>query len=127
MKTETKAPRGRPLQQWEFIFSPDKFDSEIGIAQFNGESLPIDQMQHLGIKASLIRQDLIERAQKVNEVHWFSEESNESYKSQLEKKLNQNIHGHDRHYRRLEYQLYSGYDYQCGSTKRMKLNDLSVE
>ena len=32
MKTETKGPRGRPLQKWDFIFSPDKFDAEIGLS-----------------------------------------------------------------------------------------------
>ena len=31
MKTETKGPRGRPLQTWDFIFSPEKFDNEIGL------------------------------------------------------------------------------------------------
>ena len=31
MKTETKGPRGRPLQSWEFIFSPAKFDREVGL------------------------------------------------------------------------------------------------
>ena len=31
MKTETKGPRGRPLQKWDFIFSPAKFDNEIGL------------------------------------------------------------------------------------------------
>ena len=44
MKTETKGPRGRPLQNWEFIFSPDKFDREIGLAQFNAEGLSLEEM-----------------------------------------------------------------------------------
>jgi len=55
MKTATKAPRGRPLQQWDFIFSPDKFDREIGLEQFNGQGLPLEEMQSEAIKASLIR------------------------------------------------------------------------
>ena len=60
MKTETKGPVGRPLQSWEFIFSPDKFDREIGLEQFSGDGLPLEELQHQGIKASLIRQTLIE-------------------------------------------------------------------
>ena len=36
MRTETKAPRGRPLTSWGFIFSPEKFDSEVSLDQFNG-------------------------------------------------------------------------------------------
>ena len=59
MKTATKGPRGRPVQQWDFIFSPDKFDREIGLEQFNSEGLSLDEMQHHGYKASIIRQDLI--------------------------------------------------------------------
>ena len=55
MKTATKGPRGRPVQTWDFIFSPEKFDREIGLNQFNGECLPIEELQHQAIKASLIR------------------------------------------------------------------------
>ena len=62
MKTETKAPRGRPLQQWDYLFSPTKFDKEIGIQQFSGRGLPLEEMQTQGVMASLIRQVLIERA-----------------------------------------------------------------
>ena len=36
IKSDAKAPRGRPLQNWDFLFSPEKFDKEIGIEQFNG-------------------------------------------------------------------------------------------
>ena len=44
MKTETKAPRGRPLNNWDFIFSPDKFDREIDIDQFSNKGLPLEDM-----------------------------------------------------------------------------------
>ena len=98
MKTETKGPRGRPIQNWEFIFSPDKFDREIGLEQFNGECLPVDELQHQGIIASLARQEIIERAQKVAELFQFDEASNEQYKMRLQKKLDDNIHGHERYY-----------------------------
>ena len=55
LKTNAKGPRGRPLLQWDFIFSPFKFDSEIGLDQFNSDGLSLEEMQLLGIKASLIR------------------------------------------------------------------------
>ena len=83
MKTETKGPVGRPLQNWDFIFSPDKFDREIGLEQFNGECLPLEEMQHQGIKASLVRQDLIERAQKVVETFQFDAGNNQLYQDKL--------------------------------------------
>ena len=98
MKTETKGPVGRPLQSWDFIFSPDKFDREIGLDQFNGECLPIEELQHQAIKASLIRQDLIERAQKVVEKYQFDEEANKQYGAKLQKKLDNNIYGQQIHY-----------------------------
>ena len=55
MKTETKAPRGRPYQHWDFVFCPEKFDREVGLEQFKRECLPLEEMQTYGIKASLIR------------------------------------------------------------------------
>ena len=44
MKTATKGAKGRPVQTWDFIFSPEKFDREIGLSQFNGDSLPFDKL-----------------------------------------------------------------------------------
>ena len=44
MKTDMKAARGRPLAKWDFIFSPEKFDREISIDQFNNDPLPLDDM-----------------------------------------------------------------------------------
>ena len=55
MKTETKGPRGRPLQKWDFLFSPAKFDNEIGLEQFNGESLPFEELKDQGLLATLVR------------------------------------------------------------------------
>ena len=80
MKTATKGPRGRPLVSWDFIFSPDKFDREIDIDQFSNKGLPLEDMQHQGYKASIIRQDLIERAQKVVEPFQFDDNSTNKYK-----------------------------------------------
>ena len=80
------------------MFSPEKFDQEISLDQFNGQGLPLEQMQHLGIKASLIRQDLIERAQNVVEKFQIDLEANARYKAVLQKKLDNNIYGHERHY-----------------------------
>ena len=77
MKTATKGPRGRPLQHWDFIFSPDKFDREISLDQFNGDGLPLEELQILGIKASRIRQELIERAQAGEEIFQFDQDANE--------------------------------------------------
>ena len=79
MRTETKAPRGRPLHSWDFIFSPDKFDREIGLDQFSKDGLPLQELQHNGIKASFIRQVLIERAQVVTEPFQYDEEANKQY------------------------------------------------
>jgi hypothetical protein len=31
MKSNIKGPRGRPLDTWDFLFSPAKFDREIGL------------------------------------------------------------------------------------------------
>ena len=100
MKTETKAPRGRPLQSWDFIFSPEKFDNEIGVEQFSGEGLPLEEMQHQGYKASIIRQDLIVRAQNIVEVFQFDAKRNQIYEDELQRKLDRNIDGHERQYRK---------------------------
>ena len=62
MKTQTKAPVGRPLNTWDFIFSPDKFDREVSLEQFSKNGLPLDEMKYQGMKASVVRQDLIQRA-----------------------------------------------------------------
>ena len=45
MKTNTKGPRGRPVSSWDFIFSPEKFDKEIGLEQFRSDDLGFDKMQ----------------------------------------------------------------------------------
>ena len=55
MKSDIKGARGRPLSNWDFIFSPAKFDREIGLQQFQGEHLPLEEMQTQAIKASRIR------------------------------------------------------------------------
>ena len=44
MKTAMKGARGRPLTNWDFIFSPEKFDQEISLDQFCGHSLPLEEM-----------------------------------------------------------------------------------
>ena len=127
MKTTTKAPVGRPLTTWDFIFSPEKFDKEIGLEQFSGECPALEQMQDLGIKASLVRQDLIERAQKVGELFQFDEDANEIYKKQLQKKLDKNVHGHERYYLSQLTADLPAYEYQTKPYKRRKLRDLSIE
>ena len=98
MKTDTKGPRGRPAASWDFLFSPEKFDREIGLEQFSGDGLKLEEMQHQGIIASFIRQDLIERAQKVAEPFQFDQEASDLYNGNLQKKLDGNIHGHERYY-----------------------------
>ena len=55
-------------------------------------------MQTLGIQASLIRKVLIERAQAVVEIFQDDQAANERYQSQLSKKLDKNLHGHERFY-----------------------------
>ena len=55
MKTQTKAPVGRPLNTWDFIFSPDKFDREVSLEQFSKNGLPLDEMKYQGMKASVVR------------------------------------------------------------------------
>ena len=57
----------------------------------------------MGIKASLIRQVLIERAQSVEEAFKFDEDANERYHNQLSKKLELNLHGQERSYRKQRY------------------------
>ena len=32
VKTATKGARGRPTDSWNFLFSPEKFDREIGLS-----------------------------------------------------------------------------------------------
>ena len=44
MRTATKGPRGRPVTNWDFIFSPEKFDNEIGLEQFSGAGIPFDDL-----------------------------------------------------------------------------------
>ena len=44
MKTDTKGPRGRPANNWDFLFSPEKFDREIGLEQFSGDGLKLEEM-----------------------------------------------------------------------------------
>ena len=60
-----KGAVGRPAAQWEFIFSPSQFDDNIDITQFQKCILSMEEMQELGIKASVIRQDVIELALKM--------------------------------------------------------------
>ena len=49
-------------KEWDFLFSPDQEDKRIGEDQFQKEYLTKEEMQEYGIKVSLIRQGLLERA-----------------------------------------------------------------
>ena len=109
------------------MFSPDKFDREIGLEQFSGDGLELEEMQRQGIIASFIRQDLIERAQKVAEPFQFDQEANERYKSRLQKKLDNNVHGHERYYLKEMLRDMPEYHHQIKGYKRRKLKDLTVE
>ena len=56
---------GRPAASWDFIFCPQQFDDEIDITQFQNTTLSMNEMRKFGIKASVIRQDVIELALKL--------------------------------------------------------------
>jgi len=60
--TECSKSKGRPLKHWSFIFSPDDFDQEISLEQFQPQHLPVKDMQRYGQMATVIRQTLLERA-----------------------------------------------------------------
>ena len=52
-------------EEWNFIFSPEQVDAEIGLDQFQKIYLYVEDMQTRGIEASMIRQDLLNRAKEI--------------------------------------------------------------
>ena len=56
-------------KEWDFLFSPQQYDDEISLEQFECRALTTEKMQEYGIKASIIRQDIIERALQWEKEH----------------------------------------------------------
>lgn len=65
--SDIKSAVGRPIQSWDYLFTPGHFDKSVDISQFQAQPLPVDDMEDYGIKVSLIRQELIERAMKAEQ------------------------------------------------------------
>ena len=60
-----KVPRGRPNTNWDFIFSPAQFDESIDLTQFQANSLSVEEMKNYAIRASLVRQDILDLSLKL--------------------------------------------------------------
>ena len=73
------------------LFSPAFFDEEIGLEQFQNAPLPVEEMKRFGIMASIIRQDLIGRAQTMELSLKGTELEDDVYNVFLTKKLYRNI------------------------------------
>ena len=59
---DVKGAVGRPNDKWSYIFTPEQFDKNIDISQFQAQPLGVEDLQHYGAKASVIRKQLLERA-----------------------------------------------------------------
>ena len=80
-------------QKWNFIFSPEQEDKEIAEDKFQKEHLSAEEMKEYGIKVSLIRQGLLERALAWEKKMQENEAQPSSYSDYIAKRLYRNLEG----------------------------------
>ena len=118
---------GRPNQNWSYIFAPDLFDKSVDISQFQAQPLTAEDMGQKGINVSIIRQDLIERAMKVEQAVEDPSQKSDDYVNHLAKKLYRNVGGVEIKQKvELNKEMFQ-YQYQRQRRKKRKSSQFSIE